>query len=256
MSAFKKVLASVGIGAATVDTKLESDQVILGEEIKGIVEIQGGNVEQQISDIYLSIKTQYVKESNDHKHHVSITIERIRLASKFTISANERKVIPFSFPVPLDTPVTMGRTKVWMMTELDIKNAIDPSDKDFLHVQPNHLLNGVLNSISSLGFRLREVECESAPYRLRGRFPFIQEFEFVPSSGVFRGRLDELELVFLPSSSTLADLHFQIDRKARGLSGFLSEAMEMDETNLTVSISHSDLPTLPQKLKKLLDRYS
>ena len=87
-------------------------------------------------------------------------------------------------------------------------------------MNPNSLLNGVLNSISSLGFRLRGAECENATYRLRGRLPFIQEFEFVPTSGTFRGRLDELELVFLPNSSTTADLHFQIDRKARGLSGF------------------------------------
>ncbi len=256
MSTFNKVLASVGIGAATVDTKLESEQVVPGEDVQGIVEIQGGKVEQQINEIHLSIHTQYVKESNDHKHHVTATIERIRLASKFKVSANERKVIPFSFQLPLDTPVTIGRTKVWVKTDLDIKNAIDPTDKDFLHVNPNSLLTGVLNSISSLGFRLREAECENATYRLRGRLPFIQEFEFVPTSGIFRGRLDELELVFIPNSSTTADLHFQIDRKARGLSGFLSEAMEMDETNITVSISTSDLPTLPQKLKTLLERYS
>ena len=64
MSAFNKVLASVGIGAATVDTKLESEQVVPGEDVQGIVEIQGGKVEQQINEIYLSIHTQYVKESN------------------------------------------------------------------------------------------------------------------------------------------------------------------------------------------------
>ena len=256
MSVFNKVLASVGIGAATVDTKLESEQVVPGEDIQGIIEIQGGNVEQLINEIYLSIHTQYVKETNDQEHHVTATIEQIRMASKFTISANERKVIPFSFQLPLDTPVTMGRTKVWVKTDLDIKNAIDPTDKDFLQVNPGQLLNGVLNSISSLGFRLREVECEKATYRLQSRLPFIQEFEFVPTSGAFRGRLDELELVFLPTSSTTADLHFQIDRKARGLGGFLAEAMEMDETNITASISMSDLPTLPQKLKTLLERYS
>ena len=67
MSFFNKVLASVGIGAATVDTKLERDQVVPGEEIKGIVEIRGGNVEQKIDDIYLSVNTQYVKESDDRK---------------------------------------------------------------------------------------------------------------------------------------------------------------------------------------------
>ncbi|MCQ6276618.1 sporulation protein [Bacillus sp. V3B] len=256
MSFFNKVLASIGIGAATVDTKLEKDQVVPGEEIKGIVDIRGGNVEQQIDDIYLSINTQYIKESDDKKYYATETIERIRLASTLTLAANERREIPFSFQLPLDTPVTVGKTKVWVTTGLDIKNAVDPSDKDFLHVKPNRLLEGVIDSISSLGFRLREVECEQASRSLRGRLPFIQEFEFVPTSGVFRGRLDELELVFLPTSQTSADLHFQIDRKARGLKGFLSEALEMDETNIRSSISISDLATFPQKLRILLQKYA
>jgi sporulation-control protein len=256
MSFFNKVLASVGIGAATVDTKLERDQVVPGEEIKGVVDIRGGNVEQQIDDIYLSVNTQYIKESDDKKYYVTTTIERIRLASALTVDANERREIPFSFQLPLDAPVTLGKTKVWVTTGLDIKNAVDPSDKDFLHVKPNRLLEGVMNSISSLGFRLREVECEQASRRLRGRLPFIQEFEFVPTSGDFRGRLDELELVFVSTSQTSADLHFQIDRKARGLGGFLSEALEMDETNIRVSISTSDLATFPQKLRSLLQQYA
>jgi len=57
MSFFNKVLASVGIGAATVDTILEKEEVMFGEEIKGIVNIRGGNTEQRIDDIYLTINT-------------------------------------------------------------------------------------------------------------------------------------------------------------------------------------------------------
>ncbi|WP_394231607.1 sporulation protein [Niallia oryzisoli] len=256
MSFFNKVLASVGIGAATVDTKLERDRVFPGEEIKGVVEIRGGNVEQQIDDIYLSVNTQYSKESDDKKYYVTAVIERIRLASGFTVAAKETREIPFSFRLPLETPVSMGKAKVWVATGLDIKNAVDPSDKDYLNVKPSALLDGVLNSITSLGFRLREVECEQAPYHLRVKSPFVQEFEFVPTSGAFRGLLDELELVFLPTSNNTADLYFQVDRKARGLGGFLSEALEMDETNVRMSVSTGDLATLPQSLRSLLQKYS
>ncbi|WP_428908404.1 sporulation protein [Niallia sp. Krafla_26] len=256
MSFFNKILASVGIGAATVDTKLEKDQVVPGEEMKGIVEIRGGNTDQRIDDIYLSVNTQYIKESDDKKYYVTAPIERFRLAAAFTMSANDTREIPFSIKLPLDTPITIGRTKVWVSTGLDIKNAIDPSDKDYLKVLPNALLNGVLNSLSSLGFRLREVECEQASYRIRKRLPFIQEFEFVPIAGYFRGRLDELELVFMPNTQTSADLWFQIDRKARGLGGFLSEALEMDETNVRISITQNDLPTLTNQLESLIKKYA
>lgn len=256
MSFFNKVLASIGIGAATVDTILEKEQVMPGEEIKGIVKIQGGNTEQRIDDIYLSIHTKYVKETNDKKNDLTATIERFQLAAAFTLDASERREIPFSFHLPLDTPVTLGRTKVWVITGLDIKNAVDPSDKDYLNVVPNQLLNSVMDSLSALGFRLREVECEQASYRMRKRLPFIQEFEFVPITGYFRGRLDELELIFMPTTNTTADLWFQIDRKARGLGGFLSEALEMDETNLRLSVSTHDLPTLTAKLESVIQKYS
>ena len=256
MSFFNKVLASVGIGAATVDTILEKEEVIPGEEIKGIVNIRGGNTEQRIDDIYLTINTKYVKEINDKKSYVTVTIEKFQLAAAFTLDASERREIPFSFHLPLDTPITLGRTKVWVTTGLDIKNAVDPSDKDFINVVPNQLLNGVMNSLSALGFRLREVECEQASYRMRKRLPFIQEFEFVPITGYFRGRLDELELIFMPTSNTNADLWFQVDRKPRGLGGFLSEALEMDETNLRLSVSIHDLPTLSAKLESVIQKYS
>ena len=57
MSFFNKMLASVGIGSAKVDTKLEKSSYEAGEQIKGEVEIYGGNVEQQVNAIYLTIYT-------------------------------------------------------------------------------------------------------------------------------------------------------------------------------------------------------
>ncbi|KAB2333548.1 sporulation protein [Bacillus mesophilum] len=256
MSFFNKMLASVGIGSAKVDTKLESDKVMPGSEVRGIVEIQGGNTEQHISDIYLTLNTTYIKESDDKKVNVTGQIERYHITEAFTLNANERREIPFSFILPLDTPLSYGRTKVWLATGLDIKNAVDPTDKDYITVIPNELVNAVLHAVSNLGFRMREVECEQAPHRLRKRLPFIQEFEFVPISGSFRGRLDELEIVFFPVSLNQTEILMQVDRKARGLGGFLSEALSMDESNLRLMIHQSDIPNLQQKLQSVIAQYS
>lgn len=256
MSFFNKIFASVGIGSAKVDTKLERDTVSPGEEVRGVVEIIGGNVEQAIDAIYLTINTSYIIEKDDHKFHKTGEIDKFRLTEPFTIHPNERKQIPISFRLPQDTPLTIGKTKVWVATGLDVKNAVDPTDKDYLRVIPNSLIQSVLNAISDLGFRLREAECEQAPYRLRGRLPFIQEFEFVPVSGSFRGRLDELELVFFPRSSETMEIFMQVDRRARGIGGLLAEALEMDETNLRVSVSTSDIPNMRQKLQSVISQYS
>lgn len=256
MSFFDKVFASVGIGSATVDTRLERDTYAPGELVKGVVEIRGGKIEQQIDDIYLSLNTTYLKESDDKKYHVTATIDRFRITSPFVIGKNDRKEIPFSFQLPYDTPLTIGRTKLWVTTGLDIKNAVDPGDKDDLKVVPDRLMTAVFNAIENLGFRLREADCEEASYHMRGRFPFVQEFEYVPTSGPFRGKLDELELVFRPTANGVTELLFQVDRRARGLSGLFAEAAGMDETNVRLTVSASDIPNLQQQIQSIIQRYS
>jgi sporulation-control protein len=256
MSFFNKVFASVGIGSAAVDTKLEKDTYMPGETVAGVVEIKGGKVEQQIDEIYLTLNTTYLRESNDRKYTVTAAIDKFRLTSPFLIKANEQKEIPFSFQLPNDTPLSIGKSKIWVTTGLDIKGGLDSSDKDYLNVVPNPLMIAVLNTIDALGFRLREADCEEAPRRLRGRLPFVQEFEFVPTSGVFRGRIDELEVVFFPSANGMLDIMFQVDRRARGLSGLFSEAMGADETNVRLKVTNADIPNIKGKIQSVIQRYS
>ena len=50
-----------------VDTVLEKDEYIVGEEIYGKVHITGGSVSQQIESIYLTLSTSYVREVDDKK---------------------------------------------------------------------------------------------------------------------------------------------------------------------------------------------
>ncbi|MEH7115870.1 sporulation protein [Neobacillus vireti] len=256
MSFFNKVFASVGIGAAEVDTKLEKDTYMPGETVQGVVAIKGGKIDQQIDEIYLALNTTYLRESDERKYSVTATIDRFRLTTPFTIRAKENKDIPFSFQLPYDTPLSIGRSKVWVTTGLDIKGAVDPSDQDYLKVVPNPLMSAVFETIDQLGFRLREADCEEAPRRLRGRLPFVQEFEFVPTSGLFRGRLDELEVVFFPGGNGTVDIMFQVDRRARGLAGLFSEALGTDETNVRLTITNEDIPTLQQKIQNAIQRYS
>ncbi|WP_404433187.1 sporulation protein [Sutcliffiella horikoshii] len=255
MSFFNKALASVGIGAAKVDTKLAESSFVAGEEIKGIVEITGGSVEQQIDEIYLTLLTNYIKESNDTKVHKQAVLEKKKIVDPFVLGVNEKKEIPFTLTLPHDTPVNMGSTKVWLQTGLDIKNAVDPSDKDIVHVKPSPLISTILSAVEQLGFRLRKVECEAARYRWQNHFPFIQEFEFVPTSGPFRGKLDEIEMIFSNNNGSSVELILQVDRKVRGLGSFLSEALEMDETFIKIRVTNQDLPGFKQQLESTIRRY-
>lgn len=256
MSFFKKALASFGVGAATVDTVLTNTSYRVGDTLQGVVRIQGGDVEQTIDAISLILYTTYEKEMNDRKFDEQLELERVRVSEPLTIGVHEQKDIPFSFTLPYETPITMGKTRVWVHTALDIAMAIDPTDKDYISVQPTVLVTEVLNAVQSLGFRLREVACEAAPARYRNRYPFVQEFEFVPTSGTFRGRLDEVEVMFLSQSAHTAELLIQIDRKVRGLGSLFAEALDMDESFVRVTVSTQDVPVLAQKLQQIIQQHA
>lgn len=254
MSLFNKVLASVGIGAATVDTKLEKSSYTAGEVMRGEIEVRGGNVAQQIETIYLSVYTTFIREANDKKYTDKAAISKVKVADPFLIQAGENKRLPFSLTLPLDTPITVGKTKVWVQTELDIKNAIDPEDKDYIDVKPSKLAASVLDAVKGLGFRLRKTECEQASARFRGHYPFMQEFEFAPT-GTFRSHLDELEVVFLSQSKHAVEVLLQIDRKVKGLGSLFAEALDMDESFVRTTFTTQDVPILQAKLQQIISTH-
>jgi sporulation-control protein len=235
---FGRLLSSIGVGAATVDTRLESDELAPGEEVRGVVEVKGGDSAQEVSGIRLEVQTHYKRESGDSTVTETGTIERFPVSEHRIVEANSREQIPFSFRLPYDTPLTVGRSSVWIRTALDVRMAFDPSDSDVVTVRPNPTMRLVLDSMQSLGFRMREAENEELPRRLRRRLPFGQELEFVVASGEFRGRFDEVELLMFPSEDSV-DLVLQIDRRARDLGSFLSEAIGTDESYAHLTVPHS-----------------
>lgn len=251
---FQKFLASVGIGSAKVDTVLTQEEWLIGEEITGVVHITGGSVEQEIDSIYLTLSTTYIREVDDKKMSSTYDLKKVRLTTPITIGKNEKREIPFSFPMPIEVPLTFGMKTVWVHTGLDIKRSIDPSDRDYIQVLPNILLKSVLDAVQNLGFRLRQAECEELPYRLRDHVPFAQEFEFVPVSGQYYGKLDELEMLIIPRSYDSLEIVMEVDRKARGLAGLFAEALDMDEKVLRFTVKREDIPTMQQKINNYISR--
>ncbi|KEK24037.1 sporulation protein [Bacillus gaemokensis] len=249
---FQKFLASVGIGNAKVDTVLERDEYVVGEEIIGVVHITGGSVSQQIESIYLTLSASYVREVDDKKVSATFDLKRVRLTEPIEIEPNAKVEIPFSFPMPIEAPLTFGMKTVWVHTGLDIKRSIDPSDRDYIQVLPNTLLTSVLDSVKQLGFRLRQAECEELPRYLRTHIPFAQEFEFIPISGQYYGKLDELELLILPRAYDRLDIIMEVDRKARGLAGLFSEALDLDEKIIRFTVTREDISTMQQKINSYI----
>ncbi|WP_010098759.1 sporulation protein [Ornithinibacillus scapharcae] len=251
---FKKLLASVGIGSAKVDTQLENDYLVPGEEVRGKVIIQGGGTEQHIDRINLFVMTEAVRESNDRKVYEKVKLGSFSIGDSFTIREGEVKEFDFQFVLPIHTPPSLGRTKVWVQTGLDVPSAIDPTDKDFIKVSPHPYMDTILEALTKgLGFQLRKVEMEYSR-----RYNYIQEFEFYPGN-MFRRDLDELEAMFFMYDDRV-DVLLQIDRRAKGLGGLFAEALDMDENFVKVSFSRQDIDRgtqhIAEEIRNIIESYS
>ncbi|WP_100013333.1 sporulation protein [Lentibacillus sediminis] len=250
----KKWLASAGIGNAKVDTQLDNDQLVPGEEVSGKIVLEGGNAEQQVDQIHLFLMTEAARERNDKKVYEKLKLEAVTVGNSFTIGEGEKKELDFRFKLPLQTPPTVGRTKVWIQTGMDVPNAVDPKDRDFIRVKPHQNMGAVLEALTNeLGFRLKSAEMEYSK-----RYRYVQEFEFSPGHE-FKRDLDELEVMFFMREGSI-ELVLQVDRRAKGLGGLFAEALEMDESFTRVSFTDSEInqgvQTVADKLRNTIRKFS
>ncbi len=236
---FKKMMASVGVGSAKVDTILDNPNVQALAPVTGHVYIKGGKVEQKIDDIYLEVRTHYKKEVDDSTVTKTATIQKITIPANSVIQPKQEVRIPFQFNLAPQTPLTMGRTKTWIHTGLDIKQAIDPTDKDFLNVHPHPAIKVIMDSLAAMGFQVKQVENEFS--RFGDGVPFVQEIEYRPTQS-FRGQLDELEVVYFLLQDGVG-LMLEVDRKSRGLKGFFQELTGADESNVNIKFTNQELQT-------------
>ncbi|MCA0969429.1 sporulation protein [Halobacillus litoralis] len=249
---FKKLLASVGVGAAKVDTQLDKDQFIPGEEVTGKVVIKGGDVDQSIDAINLFLMTEAVREVDDRKVKEKVSLEKYLVTQDLVISAGETKEFPFSVHLPYHVPASLSRLPIWFETGLDIPMALDPQDRDPVKIAPHPYVESILDALNHLGFSVRKVEMEYSK-----KLGYVQEFEFQPR-GEFRSYLDELEAIFFLYEDRI-EVFLEVDRRARGLGGLFAEALEMDESKVKLSFNKAELAnptTLTEQLRATIQRYS
>jgi sporulation-control protein len=255
MGFLKNMLASIGIGATKIDAQLFQNQVSIGQSIQGEIQISGGNVEQQIQAFELILYTQAEKETDDSRYYVTLPVQKIKLNETITVQPGAVHAIPFEIAVPLHTPISFGKVQVWLGTEAEIANAIDPKDRDYVEVLPHPSQLAVLQAVEQLGFRLMKCDNE---YKSHVPFSYEQEFEYAPSSE-FRSHLDELEIAFdLKLDRVVVKL--TIDRRARGLGSLLNEMAGTDDRRVLLTISHDEIEAhgvgyVKDALRETIHRY-
>lgn len=241
---FKKLLSAVGIGGATVDTRLGSPVLQPGERFRVDVNLQGGEVRQVIDSLQLAVVTRVEIEAGDQElvgHHV---VQHWTVADGFELGPGERQTIPFDAVLHPETPVTEvacrdNRTRVWLQTGLAIDMAKDASDRDVLRVAPTPAMQAFLSAMRTCGFALHTADVEKgflSAQTFRSRSGCYQEFEFRPMS-LGHGRLQQVEVSFVPEEQRTHVL-LEIDRAFRGDSfrAFTIDHRQIDEASLAARI--------------------
>ena len=234
MSFFNKILASVGVGAATVDTRLHKAMYRPGDTLTGEVSVMGGAVDQQVDDIYLDLMTHYKQDD----HYLEVSLFHYRLMQKFTARAKQATTTPFTIQLPWETPITMGSFPVWIRTGLQVAGS-DPKDRDGLIVEPLPVQGMILQAVETLGFRMYKVDCEYSR-KLGGKFPFVQEFEFKPWGGSYNWHIDEIEIVMAARPQGVEVL-LNVDRRARFGRGMFDEVFGTDDRYARLAFAHEDV---------------
>lgn len=245
---FNKILASIGIGAAKVDTVLHTEHLVPGQTFSAEIFIKGGNTEQEISGLDLALMTKIKVEGDDSHYYTNHIIDRWHIADKFTIGADQEKVIPFQAVLHPETPITQIATSnnqsvVWLATGLNIDMALDANDKDHIYVYPNEVVETCVQAMNQMGYRMVKADVEKGQIRTNEFVTTIgcyQELEYRPASSNFFG-VKEIELSFKPEAGRTHIL-IEIDRAFRG-DGYRSFSVNHDPQSIA---------NLPQYLQQML----
>ncbi|MBT2528933.1 sporulation protein [Streptomyces sp. ISL-99] len=223
---FKKLLASLGAGGASVETVLTEANVVPGGVVQGEVRIQGGSVDQQIEGLSVGLQARVEVEGGDQEVKQDIEFTKQRLGGAFEVKAGAVHVVPFGLEIPWETPITsiagqqLHGMNIGVTTELEIARAVDSSDLDPINVHPLPAQQAILDAFVQLGFRFKSADMERGHIRgTRQRLPFYQEIEFQPPQQ-YRG-LNQVELTFVADDREM-DVVLEMDKKP----GLFSESSD------------------------------
>jgi sporulation-control protein len=214
---FKRLLASMGAGGASVETELAEANVVPGGVVQGEVRIQGGSVDQQIEGLSVGLQARVEVEGGDQEVKQDIEFTKQRLGGAFEVKAGAVHVVPFGLEIPWETPVTtiegqnLRGMNIGVTTELEIARALDSGDLDPINVHPLPAQQAILDAFVQLGFRFKSADMERGHIRgTRQRLPFYQEIEFLPPQQ-YRG-LNQVELTFVADDREM-DVILEMDKK-------------------------------------------
>lgn len=240
----KRVLSSIGIGGATVDTILPDDSFSPGDTVRGSVELTGGESTQEISEIYFALKTRHAADGDGERE-----LSRFSIDESVTLAPGDEHDLPVEFDVPLWTPLTLGGVSVWLETGLDISWARDPTDEDQIQIVPDEFTAALFDAMAALGFALASstlVEVSIVDDR-----PFAQQFDFRPTEA-YSDDLDDLEITIIPRGTDLR-VFLEFDRVDEIAAEY---DLPFDEQEISITFEHANPDMMRNRINSELKNHT
>ncbi|MGO4889236.1 sporulation protein [Anaerobacillus sp. MEB173] len=197
---FEKVLSSIGIGSAKVNTLLFENRLERGKETKGEIHIYGGKAEQVISEILVQISLEFNKyydEMTDFRE-LKETILELKMPYPLIIAPKEEKVLPFSLTIPYTTPISFSEQQIRLQTELKINMFNHPVCKhNLIVVDP--FIDEILTLLSKRRF-IHQPESGLCRFRVpsnESQVNYVQTFHLRNAQGVdirFVGNAKDIDM--------------------------------------------------------------
>ena len=220
---FKKMLSALGVGGPQVETVLANPNTRPGLNVEGQIHIVGGDHPVDISYIALGLVTRVEVESADHEYDSTVEFHRLPVTGGFHLPPGARHTVPFSFPMPWETPITdmygqrLHGMTMGLRTELEVARALDKGDLDAVSVHPLPAQETLLEAFSRLGFRFKGADLERGHVRgVAQTLPFYQEIELY-AAPQYAHALSEVEVTFVTNAHAV-EMILELDKRG-GLFG-------------------------------------
>ncbi|RKN49211.1 sporulation protein [Micromonospora endolithica] len=192
----------------TVRTALANPSTRPGLRLPGRITLTAGSVEVPVRHIRLGLVATAEPDDPEAPRRL-VQFHQVRVAGGFVLPARQGRTIPFEFPLPWETPVTIfgGVPLLSLRTGLRTEVAIDPAlDQGamvpvFVHPLPTQA--HILTALDTLGFSMRQAGLVDS--RLPGveqALPVHQRLGFWVAP-LYAGPITEMETIFVADPAGL-----------------------------------------------------
>ncbi|PZF99432.1 sporulation protein [Micromonospora deserti] len=243
----------------TVHTSLANPSTRPGLRLPGRVTVTAGAVDVPVGHVRLGLVTTVEPDDPESPRRL-VQFHQAPAAGGFVLRAGRARSIPFEFPLPWETPVTIFggvpllNLRMGLRTEVAVDPLLDQGAMVPVFVHPLPTQAHILAALDELGFRLRQAGLVDG--RLPGveqGLPLHQRFGYWVAP-LYAGPITELELIFVANSAGL-EVILWLDRRL-SLAGITHQSISRFRVWHTGADQRDWIATVDAWLRAAINRHA